>query len=152
MLDDHDDHTEDPQQTPGTLCWPLGGGAFIQWWWLWICARTLRHVAGELEKRTDTGGIPSVCRWLITENFQRSLGHFVAFHASLFLFVLCFYQSYFFVSCHVHCSTVEHERLSGLRRVLMSSSGGVSQHCTEVYHCWWCWSLISRGRSWSTGG
>ena len=109
---------QDPQQTSGALCWPLGGGAFIQWWWLWICTRTLRHVAWELEKWTDTGGMffwsvpltPSVCRLLIATNFQGSLGYFgVFFHARFFLSVPCLYQSHSFVSCHVHCSTMEYE-------------------------------------------
>lgn len=87
---------QDPQQTSGALCWPLGGGAFIQWWWLWICTRTLRHVAWELEKWTDTGGmfflvsstdpkcVPVVDRNKISGKF----GAFWCFSCTL-LFCLC---------------------------------------------------------------
>ena len=52
---------------------------------------------------------PSVCRLLIATNFQGSLGHFGVFHASFFLSVPCLCQSHSFVSCHVHCSTMEYE-------------------------------------------
>ena len=110
---------QDPQQTSGALCWPLGGGAFIQWWWLWICTRTLRHVAWELEKWTDTGGMfflvsstdPKCVPVVDRNKFSGKFGAFWCFfHASFFfLSVPCLCQSHSFVSCHVHCSTMEYE-------------------------------------------